>query len=268
MTTRKIFGFMFVPRFQAAVAACLVLAFTSVATAAVVVDVGDKLTYGGQTPGKFYSNGGEFTWTLTKNLNYPNNGLDPPNTFQPGLSSTLYTFCAEATEFITSPVYVTNITHENSTGVHQLTDKAAWLFYRYANGGNAAVATHATLTSDIARTIQSTIWSEMSYTPSFLPSGTGVTLYNSWFGSGGAYGNDLAWQNKANLFDAYVGVAWLSANYADVPDGHGGAQDQLVFLSSGGLSEVPEPASLAIWSVITCVGAALALRRRRQNPMG
>jgi hypothetical protein len=239
----------------------LLILLTVVQTASAAIQVGDKLTYLGQTPGKSYSTGGEFSWTLTTNTNYP-------GPFVGGATSTFYSFCAETIQVIASPVYVVKFSSTNSTGAYSLTDKAAWLIYREGVGGNAAVPTHATLTSTSAGTIQWAIWNEMGYSSPFsLPS---AALYNSWFGPGGAYYADTAWQNKAGGatvagFSPFAQIAWLSTNYADVPNGKGHAQDQVVFFSAGRLQEVPEPASIAIWSLLCAGWTGLAVVRRRNR---
>jgi hypothetical protein len=229
-------------------------------TALASIGVGDRLTYGGQTSGKSYGNGGEFTWSHTINTTYPGAFTAAPT------SSTVFTFCAETTQTIATPVYVTNLAQTNSTGQYTLHDFGQWLFFRYANGGNAAVPTHAGLNNNWAGAIQWSLWNDMGYSQQFTNpiSGQDATFHT-------AYAADTAWQNR-DKSKTYVDVAWLSSSYADVPQaannykiGTGNAQDQIIFVSAGGLSEVPEPASIIVWSLLGLSATGIAAVRRRRN---
>jgi hypothetical protein len=270
---------------RALIAVGLLLALSAVALADV--EVGDRWVYGGQTP-YHYLNGGEFQFTLTKNLNYPPYAPPANQGFVAGTQSTIYSFCAEIDQYIASPMYVTHLADAwDSDHSHHLTDFAEWVFWGYSTkdeGGNI-VADRAGSGNPITKptlpvlsgsppsgvavgaTIQWTIWHEMQYAVSATP--PNQALYNAWLAQ---YAVDNAangaWDHyKDTHVDDPVMVAWLSSNYQDVLDGKwGGAQDQVVFIPARALSLIPEPASLAIWAVAGGLGAAgLALKRRRQN---
>jgi len=257
----------------------LVLAMATTASA-YIITVGDRLDYKGQTA---YSmgQGGEFKFEVFKNL-----GTTANPYYGATSSFDLYTFCAQVGQYIKPTMYVTHIDGaRNSTGL-TLTDFAEYVYWGYTTdqeGGNVvptrlvgAVDPSAPVNNINSNTdggtIQWTIWDELGYT--FPTGGLAVTppdptLYSSWVtqyvtdnAPGGAW-----YDEKASPFGLDpVAIAWTSDNINDVKNGTwGDEQDQLVIVP-GGLPDVPEPTSLAIWAMVGGLGAAgAAFRRRRQN---
>jgi hypothetical protein len=289
-----------------AIAAGLVVSLlVATASAAVVdVDVGDKLVYTGQSHAQ--GQGGEFTFDLFKFNGTASQATPGGSYSWDGTAIKITTFCGEIDQYIylNDAAYVTNIDDaSNSSLVHSLTDLGEWVFWGYntddegynivpdiagsSNPIDTPVFTNPpfsgtppTLTGNQAGgTIQWAIWHDMGFGGDDYGNGTigGVTLsgaqkavYSEWrtqytidAGSGGVWDT-----YKSTLVDDPTKVAWLVSDPSTIfTSDASNRQDQLVFqevLQSQ--PPVPEPASLAIWSMISLGAAGVtALRRRRRQ---
>lgn len=190
------------------------------------------------------------------------------------------TFCVQIEEYIRfdhdyKVADVSKVTLGN--GSRELTDFAAWLFDRYQNGlsgvgpalanfdfSNVYGQLNMAAAKKQANELQLAIWSAMTYTDGEI-GGVSGGWYDAYDGKLAGWEDDFEADVAANLWSG-TGDVWV-VNLVG-KDGSGqytvNAQDQLVRIpSSDPGSIVPEPVSLAVWSVVGIMGACLIARRQR-----
>lgn len=201
------------------------------------------------------SPGGEFKFLVTEQHPGSMSDLDDSENY-------LVTFCAEVNEYIyyDSVYQVTEI-------ITDADEFASWIFWGYTSAnehGNVIPdrvsdpsSTQYMDSKAEARDVQAAIWRAL-----------GRNKYSGWIDDGlysdweTAYGLDVA-NNVWPLDDGDSGIAVLLREVGG--DDLEPAQDQWVFVETGGGDIIPEPASVAIWSLIALTFAAGmgAVRRRR-----
>ncbi len=240
-------------------------------TASASVQIDDKLVFKGTTS---YSQdgGGEFRFE-----HWANDGTrENPSWVQP---VDFYTFCAQLGEVIQfdTTYYVVDIRGNQNSGGDLINDFGQWVYYGYSGTleANNAVPNRVPAgtppnlldTQDEGGTIQWAIWAALGVDPAFDLNTTQQTLYDSWatpYATDCTPGHDWYDFKANNLGKDPVAIAWLDTD----PYGSGESQDQMVIVP-GGLYDIPEPASLIVWSLLGA-GSWLGLRvwRRRRGPVG
>lgn len=168
------------------------------------------------------------------------------------------TFCLEKDEFIALPgtYYVSRDTVVKAGGggpnPDPIDDRTMWLYYWYVNNllddGTTAFKYEAAFSSN---ELQEAIWNIEQESSTI--DGLGLALKNKAAAAG-------AW--NPNNGTVYALNLWQNYN-SSTGEFSGGKQSQLYWVSrqGGAGGEVPEPASFAIWSLISMAGV-LAYRRR------
>lgn len=203
---------------------------------------GDRIDYLQQT----YSgggNGGVFTWQVLSTQSSPNR----PN--PPAVGTLFYTFCTELTQYIGDPITLEEVSSASSyvpwREVNNKTDySGVWLFEQWADSKLAFISHDSAADS---HAVQIGIWRSLGFV------------------SGGGY-SDAQWAAGLSTCDTWLAsmpVGWAPA-----------AEDVLVFKSNqdqlflasgiGSNTAVPEPVSLAVWSLIgaAAIGGTLLKRHR------
>jgi len=243
-----------------------VLLFASVASAGILnnLQVGYELTNLGQN----YTGPGDPNWPATSGpADSDGDGgqfsFRVSNPSAPGnpVLGDFVSFCANITQFLQSPLYVVALSsNTNSNGV-ALSDYGKWVFWKYLGGDDGRSAgpkprfLGAVLNFDIGQSNAGDIQGQLWYA-FYGTDGGKFSLNAAWAAQ---YAADLgnpslghAWGNSA--------VAWLSSS----PNGQPNDQDQLVFFP-GEYSVTPEPASVALWTLIGGAAIAGAAMKRRQR---
>jgi len=245
-----------------AVAVVLAVFFTTsvVARASIVVEVGDDI----RLHDGIGSRGGIFQVdVLTKGVN------SSPYDFD--------TFCVQTQEFVTmnTTYRVLGIT-KNTYGINQngikLGSFAAWLYSGFLGVDGVTLGANFSKTDLLdVNALQVGIWQSMGYaSPNTIPTiSYDTVLLASWVT---AFAADAAWAMQAadvngnktgnvsimNLAKGYVKHGIFKVKDLKI-------QDQLVWIPPppDGGAPVPEPLSLAVWSLLAmCVGGISTQRRR------
>lgn len=202
------------------------------------LQVGSVVKFDTTPPGTY---GGQFRIT------------DPGNPAGYGFSPFI-TFCVELTEQVANNgVYtVTGISDTTVAGGRTLTNYAAWLYTQFTRGTLNAFDYASTSASNA---LQYVFWQEMGYSNS--------DINNALPGSPAAsYAANVpaAWENQYdsdilnNLWNGAAGYLGSVRVMNLVTASGGRAQDQLVM--------VPEASTIAVWSVLSLLGAGVAYRKR------
>ena len=266
------------------VALSLLAAVAAPAVGAVEVEVGNWVRI---TPGI----GGDGSWpggAFTVTVYEDENGQDELTSF--------VTFCADLSQqFQWTKLYqIDDIGSTNSTSM-ALGPLGQWLYWAFLNATPDdlssdpafGVTGYMTATAEYARAMQIALWYEMGYVDTTPISGWSAYGYGTIGDSVIKLGSDYI-QGLYNTNPDDLGV-WNSL-YADLDEDWlnvfldrgqvkvmvlAGAQDQLVFAPSTSdtgappTPPVPEPASVAIWSLIGLTFACgLRMARRRRAAAG
>lgn len=227
-----------------------VFVFTgAVSTATAAIEVGDLIKFG-NGPG---SPGGIFF-------------IDDLNE---GTTHDFDTFCVQLEEFIAfGPTYkVANLSQSTvGLGARPLTDFAAWLYNSYLdetlNNFNYAIkhvtsgaSSTVTAAKNQANELQYAIWRAMGYSDSEIGSGWSGSYddnYSGWLADFTASG----WTGTGDIYVMNLLGIDSQGNYTK------NVQDQLVRIPTPGTSEhVPEPLSVAIWSMLGLVAFGICRKR-------
>lgn len=212
--------------------------FIAAQAAFASLQVGSKVKFDTTLPGTY---GGQFKIT------------DPGNPSGYGFS-TFITFCVELTEHVANNrVYkVAGISDTTVAGGKTLTNYAAWLYTQFSQGTLSSF--NSSSVSD-SNALQYVFWREMGY--------SNADINNALPGNPAAsYASDVptAWQTQYasdianNLWNGAAGYLG-SVRVMNLVTLRGvKSQDQLVM--------VPEASTIAVWSVLSLVGAGVAYRKR------
>lgn len=170
------------------------------------------------------------------------------------------TFCVEITEFVdgTSTFAVESIGLITKNGGKTLTPYTAWLYDRFldraVNGFNASF--NAADPYDV-NALQLAIWKGIGYTPSQIMTQVGwswymtynfVLSFKPWQAQ---FAADSTWSGVGDIQIMNLRKVGPNGEYTDY------AQDQLF------RGAVPEPVSIAVWSLLACCAGAVRSRRAR-----
>lgn len=221
---------------------------------------------------------------------------DDANTVSPGDSKQEFlTFCAEQTQYFSpgSTYNIDGITTDSTIG-KTLTGYTAWVYDSFKalaagdsgapwnqSNGPTATAPGSFTWGHVMNLYQNAVWAGMR---------TGGATYLSQIGDGSAektvyVGAGTDYETIGISTKDFLGSTWGSTtsgadeagklayvgNYRVLniqTGGDGDAQDQVFLGESEGSAPIPEPASLAIWSMLSLGAAAasgLARRRRRRG---
>jgi len=249
----------------------VVLLFATTASATILnnLSLGEELNTAGPHNGQNYTGAGDPNWPATSGPadSYGDGGQfsfivsNPTVTGNPVLGD-FVSFCANITQFLHSPLYVVGLSGTtNSNGV-ALSDYGKWVYWKYMGGiDGSSVGPTPRLIGGVldfhigqsnAGDIQNQLWFGLYGTD-----GGKFSLNAAWAAQ---YATDLGNASLGHAWGNSVGVAWLSSSPNGVPND----QDQLVF-GPGQYGGTPEPASLAIWTLIGGAALAGAAMKRRQR---
>lgn len=168
--------------------------------------------------------------------------------------NTFATFCTELEQHIRlgRRYEVTNIGDTNTSG-RSLSEFGKWLFYGFSTDleSGDVVPEYGDLSPATAGAIQYGLWNDLGYTDAQIPwnSSTELAFAEDVAAWRSVYETDPGWIHHGDVKIAQLGLG-------------GGNQDQAVYIPAGSLS-VPEPASLAVWSLLAGFLAAGAKFRCR-----
>jgi hypothetical protein len=190
------------------------------------------------------------------------------------------TFCVQIEEYIrfNHDYKVVGVSKTTlGTGSRALTSFAAWLFDRYQNGIsgvgpaldgfnflNAYGQLNMSAANIQANQLQLAIWSAMGYTPGEI-GGVGSGWYSAYDDLLAGWEADFQSDVTNNVWSG-TGDVWVVNLVGKDSSGQYtvNAQDQLIRIPSPDPGAVvPEPVSLAVWSVVGIMGACLIARRQR-----
>ncbi len=175
--------------------------------------------------------------------------LDPGNPAGKGFDS-FVTFCVEVGQIIRNNglYYVNGIDTVNSTG-RALGPQAAYLYTQFRNGAIVANS------DNLANGLQYGIWLGMGYTHSEISAVITATTANNYLNQWNANKGTVGSSGWLQSYDTWSGLGSVRvAQLGDTLAGPANRQDQLIL--------VPEATTIAVWSVLSLVGAGIAYRRQ------
>lgn len=273
--------------------AALVLLSLTVSQAHAALQVGDdvKLTVIRQDATNLTGGGGPFRldYYTDSRLNQKSDGTDNGAADASGFVTThpespvdsFLSFCVEINEHFSSGSFydVRSITGGSIGTARTLSGYAAWVYETFSD--NVTLNNVGSIAAADLANYQRAIWAGMSGTLGQTPGTAGseflVNVDSAAFNALGigytqnflSAANKLAWANDANATAATMLATLNGYKVLNLQSDIGGnAQDQIIVKqSSAGI--VPEPTSLAVWSILGGAAAGIAAhKRRRRLPTG